>query len=251
MFEARHLQYNLISGYIQIVSDGHYLPAFWSHPDIGDTFPGLVLLHDYWGLTAHVRSLARRFAELGYYVIAPDLFGGQTARSLDEAQNLASRMGAVGLSHVTATLHALNSHHKCNGKIGVLGWGMGAGLALNTAVLRDDLRALVIFYGLPDNILPAEFLMLSCPLLGLFAAKDAATPPEVLDRLRQVLAQTELPHEVIVYPDVDRGFFDDTRPTFQATAAEDAWKHALDYLNTRLDVAPPTRPGEFKPGRIY
>jgi carboxymethylenebutenolidase len=152
---------------------------------------------------------------------------------------------------VTATLHALNSHHKCNSKIGVIGWGMGAGLALHTGVLRDDLRGLVIFYGLPENILPAEFLMLNCPLLGLFAANDPDIPPAVLDKLRQVLAQTSLPHEMIVYPDVDRGFFDDSRPTFQATAAQDAWTRALDYLNTRLDVAPPAKPGEFWPGRIY
>lgn len=251
MFEARHLQYNIVSGYIQIVSDGHYLPAFWSHPDLGDAFPGLVLLHEHWGLTAHMRSLARRFAEQGYYVIAPDLFSGQTAQTPEEAQNLTNRMGAVGQSHVTATLHALTSHHKCNSKIGLLGWGMGAKLALQTAGLRDDLRALVIFYGLLEPILPADFLMLSCPLLGLFAAKDAEIPPADLDRLRLVLGHTTLTHEVIVYPDVDRGFFDDSRPTFQATAALDAWTRALDFLNTRLDVSPPTSRGEFRPGAIY
>ena len=85
MFEASHLQYNIVSGYIQIVSDGHHLPAFWAHPEMGGPFPGLVMLHDRWGLTAHIRAQARRFAEQGYYVIAPDLFKRQTAHTDQQA----------------------------------------------------------------------------------------------------------------------------------------------------------------------
>jgi carboxymethylenebutenolidase len=250
MFEASHVQYNIVSGYIQIVSNGHNLPAFWSHPELGGPFPGLVLLHDHWGLTAHIRSEAGRFAQEGYYVIAPDLFDRQVATSPVQAQALVEQAGAVALSHVAAALHALKTHHNCNGKIGMIGWGMGGQLALRTAIARDDLRALVIFYDLPRDIGPDA---LHCPLLAIFAGQDPASPAEAVDRLRQALDGPEMAHEVAVYPGVGREFFDDSRAPFDAEAAADAWRRALEFLNAHLDVSPKEMDerGEFDPGPVY
>jgi carboxymethylenebutenolidase len=238
MFEASHLQYSIVSGYIQIVSDGHYLPAFWSHPELGGPFPGLVMLHDQWGLTPHVRSQARRFAEQGYYVIAPDLYNRQIAMSPEQAQALIDQVGEAALSHVKAAVHALLTHHKCNGKIGLIGWGMGGGLALQTAIYREDLCAVVTFYSLPDEVTPAELRMLDEPVLAIFGEQDPRSPAEKIDRWRQLLAGSELGHEIVVYPAARRDFFDDTRATFNADAAEDAWKRALAFFDLHLDVPP-------------
>lgn len=238
MFEASHLQYNIVSGYIQIVSDGNYLPAFWSHPELGGPFPGLVMLHDQWGLTPHVRSQARRFAEQGYYVIAPDLFNRQVATSPEQAQALIDRLGEAALSHVKAAAHALLTHHKCNSKIGLIGWGMGGGLALQTAVYREDLCAVVTFYSLSDEISPAELRMLDEPVLAIFGQQDPGSPAEKIDRWRQILAGNESGHEIVVYPGAGRDFFDDTRATFDADAAEDAWKRALAFFDQHLEMPP-------------
>ena len=116
MFEASHLQHNIVSGFIQIVSDGHQLPAFWAHPELGGPFPGLVMLHDRWGMTPHIRAQARRFAEQGYYVIAPDLFNRRTASTLPQADALLAQVGEAALPHVITALNALKTHHKCDGK---------------------------------------------------------------------------------------------------------------------------------------
>jgi carboxymethylenebutenolidase len=238
MFEASRLQHSIVSGYIQIVSSGHHLPAFWAHPDLGGPFPGLVILHDYWGLTAHIRSQARRFAEMGYYVIAPDLFNRQTFAAPADAQALIDQIGEAAQAHVTAALNALITHNRCNAKVAVVGWGLGGEFALRTALVRDDLRAVVTFYGLPDDFKPAEWLMLECPVLVLLGGQDSAIPPAVVENLRQTLARSGVPHELVVYPDAGRGFFDDSRPTFHSEAAVDAWHRALDLLNRQLDVAP-------------
>jgi len=251
MFEARRLQHHIVSGYIQIVSDGHYLPAFWSHPDLGGPFPGLVLLHEYWGLTPHVRSQARRFAEMGYYVIAPDLFNGQTADTEIQAQALMNQVGETMVSHSAAALHALKSHNRCNSKIGLVGWGMGAQVALRTALVRDDLRALVLFYGLPEQVMMAELRMMACPMLAFFAAQDPDIPSEMVAKLRETVQQVNNDNEVVVYPDVSRGFFDDSRPSFHPVAASDAWNRALEFLNTRLEVSEPPQTDIFNPGRVY
>jgi carboxymethylenebutenolidase len=242
MFEASHLQHQLVSGYIQIVSDGYSLPAFWSHPEVGGPFPGLVLLHDYWGLTPHIRAQVRRFAEQGYYVIAPDLFDGLVADTVPQAQALVQHIGETMRPRVTAALRALKTHHRCNGKIGLVGWGIGGRLALQTAVLRDDLRALVTFYGQPDSTL-AELRLLNCPFLAIFAEQDADIPPEAVERLRQMLGEVGAAHEVIAYPEAERGFFDDSRPDFHAAAAQDAWNRTMDFLNQHLDVPQATEQG--------
>lgn len=254
MFEAHQLQYNIVSGYIQIVSDGHQLPAFWSHPELGGPFPGLVMLHDQWGLTGHVRSQARRFAELGYYVIAPDLFDRETATTPEQAQVLIERLGESARAHVNAALHALRTHHKCNNKIGLIGWGMGGNLALKTAIHQDDLRATVMFYNVPgENVLPAELLMLASPVLAIFGALDALCPPVAVDKLRATFEQSSVEHRVISYPDVGRDFFNDSHPSFDAEIAEQAWTEALKFLNLHLEVKIPDEPGpdEFRPGRVY
>jgi carboxymethylenebutenolidase len=238
MFEASHLQYSIVSGYIQIVSDGHYLPAFWSHPELGGPFPGLVMLHDQWGLTPHVRSQARRFAEQGYYVIAPDLFNRQIAMSPEQAQVLIDQVGEAALSHVKAAVHALLTHHKCNGKIGLIGWGIGGKLALQTATYREDLCAVVMFYSLPDEVTPAELRILDEPVLAIFGEQDPGSPAEKIDRWREILAASALGHEIVVYPAARRDFFDDSRATFNADAAEDAWKRALAFFDQHLDMPP-------------
>ncbi len=254
MFEASHLQHNIVSGYIKIVSDGHYLPAFWAHPELGGPFPGLVMLHDGWGLTAHIRAQARRFAEQGYYVIAPDLFNRQTAGTLQQAGALIAQVGEAALSHVTAALNALKTHHKCDGRIGLIGWGLGGDLALRMAVIRDEPGGLVTFYAAPSAVTRAELRALSCPLLAIFAGRDPATSPEQVETLRATLEQAPFAHEVTLYPGVGRDFFDDSRPAFDAEAAEDAWNRALDFLNDNLEVEPPTpphKPGPFEPGSVY
>lgn len=255
MFEASHLQYNIVSGFIQIVSDGHHLPAFWAHPEIGGPFPALVLLHDAWGLTAHIRTEAQRFAQRGYYVIAPDLFNRAIAQSHEQAQVLSARVGITGRSYVLAALHALRTHHKCNGKIGLIGWGFGGQLAIHVGAARDDLQGIVAFYTVPEDISPAELRMMSTSLLALFGADDPATPEDQIVALRTTLNATGASHEIVVYPGVGRDFFDDTRPeSFNAEAAADAWDRALTFFNTHLDVPPPTGPDSpdmVGPGQMF
>ncbi|MBN1562297.1 MAG: dienelactone hydrolase family protein [Anaerolineae bacterium] len=254
MFEAHHLQHNITSGYIRIISSGYQLPAFWAHPELGGPFPGLVILHDQWGLTRHVRTQARRFAEQGYYVIAPDLFSEQTANSEQTAKILIHQLGEAALSHVTTALNALHTHHKCNSTIGAIGWGMGGYLALRAAVYQEILRAVVTFYCLPkEAITLAELRMISDPMLAIFGAEDELCPLAEINALRTTLDSIHVDHEVIVYEAVGREFFNDSREGFHAETAECAWNKALAFLNLHLtdDTADPPDSGEFRPGKVY
>jgi carboxymethylenebutenolidase len=151
---------------------------------------------------------------------------------------------------VAAALHVLKTHHNCNGKVGLIGWGLGGQLALRTAATHEDLRALVTFYALASDVGPDA---LRCPLLAIFAGQDPASPAEAIDRLRQVLDESGMAHEVVAYPGVGRDFFDDSRASFDEEAAADAWRRALAFLNVHLDVSPQETDerGEFDPGTVY
>lgn len=242
MFEASHLQHNIVSGHIQIVADGRYSPAFWAHPQLGGPFPGLVLLHDDRGLGAHVRIQARRFAEQGYYVIAPDLIG--------------SRLPDNDFEHwprlpVDAALDALKTHHHCNGKLGLFGWERGGVLALNSALTRQDLQAVVTFDGLPEGQTDDRLVTLPCAVLAVFAGAEPAVAPERVHALEALSAAGQGNWSIVTYPNMPPGFWDDSREIFEANAAQDAWQHALSFLNDHLGTQPPPERDVFDTGNVY
>lgn len=251
MPEAARLQHQITSGFVQIVLEqGGQINAFWAHPVLGGPFPGLVLCHDDRGLDLQMRAVVRRFAEIGYYVIAPDLFDGQRPANAGEAEMLERYYLPSGPVKVDGAIGALKSHHKCNGKLAVIGWDYGGTLAFDTALRQTAIMASVSFYGNPAPYF-GRFTEKHCPILGIFGAND-----EILtrneNRLREELIRTGEPHEVIVYPEAQHGFFNDTLPTYHEEAALDAWNQTLAFLETHQGRPPsPFEPGEFAPGSVY
>ncbi|MEP7286992.1 MAG: dienelactone hydrolase family protein [Chloroflexota bacterium] len=238
MHESRLIQHRITSGYIKIIVDDHELPAYWSHPEIGGTFPGLVLLHEWWGLTPQMRTQVRRFAALGFYVIAPDLFNGKVAGDADAALGLQQQLGEAGPPLVNATINALENHHRVNGKMGIVGWHMGGKLALHAAMHRSDLHAVVAFYARPDDyltLMPAD----ETPILAFYGENDQTASPEMIHRVRVALAKASAKNKVIVYPGTTTGFFNEDLPTYRIQAASDAWFRTLDFLCVHLDIQAP------------
>jgi carboxymethylenebutenolidase len=253
MPEARHFQYNVTVGYITIVADAQLqVPAFWAHPQTGGPFPGLVLLHDEWGLSEHMRAVARRFAEVGYYVIVPDLFDGKRATQQIGADALGIEYKPRAAPKVAAAVRALETHHKCNAKMAVLGWDLGAELAVKIALERYDIMAAVAFYGDLSQFF-GHFSDTHCPLLVIFGGLDEITH-RTHQPLEAELKALDKPHEVIVYPDAPNGFYNDMQPSYVPHAANDAWVHVLKFLKKHQGEPPPppdANPGYFRPGRVY
>ncbi len=246
MYETRLVQHRITSGFINIVADTHYLPAYWAHPELGGVFPGLVLIHEWWGLTAQIRRQVRRFAELGFYVIAPDLFNRKTARTADEGLALQQQLGEAGPPRVAAALRALETHHRFNGHIAVVGWQLGGELAYHAALHRTDLNAAVVFYGKPDDylmLMPAA----ETPILAFYGEKDQTVSPDMIEHVRAALSKSSARSEVIVYPGAMMGFFNDDLPTYHEQAAADAWGKMLDFLCEHLQVQTDTNHEESPP----
>jgi carboxymethylenebutenolidase len=253
MPEASHFQYNVTVGNIHVVVDSNVqVPAFWAHPQTGGPFPGLILLHDDWGLDKHDRAMAHRFAEIGYYVMVPDLFEGNVAENQMQADVLENRYLETATVKVGAALKALETHHKCNSKMAVVGWDLGGYLAIKLGTERTDIMAAVAFYCDAEPLL-GKLHQLKCPVLAIFGGEDPLTP-RLHKALKKELAEANPYHEVIVYAEAPHGFYNDLRPTYYPQAAEAAWPKILDFLKTHQGEPPPPEeasPGYFSPGQVY
>jgi carboxymethylenebutenolidase len=242
IYQPEHVEYTIVNGRVSIVADdGTQLPAYWSHPDMGGKFPAIAILHDWWGITTVERRMAHLFAQIGYYVIVPDLFDGAVASTPEEAYKLVEDKGARGYSYVDTALSVLENHGRTNGQTAAVGLGMGGSLAFEAALQRSDLEGVVAFYGFPQRYL-GKFQNAKTPILAIYGSNEPFVASKVIDELRHELAQSPLPHEVVILADVGRDFLNETQNMNHAVqqAGSMAWQKMLAFLE-KNQIAPKHR----------
>lgn len=239
VYQPDHVEYTIESGRIQVAyEDGRLLPAYWAHPSTGGVFPGIVLVHDWWGLTEVERHLANLLAQSGYYVIAPDLFDGQVAANAQAAYELVERLGNA-YPPVDAALQALEQHHRCNRCVAAVGFGLGGTLALEAALTRTDLEAAVAFYGFPQRFL-GTFKDARAPILAVYGSDEPHVPREVQMPFQSELTHGPLEHQWLTIEGAARDFFAPSDDPVQIDHARQAWTGMLAFLDRHLDA--PSRP---------
>ena len=211
---------------------GHFaFPA-----DMVDPLPGVIVIHERWGLDDGVRAQANRIAAQGFVVLAVDLFGGQTAADVTAARPM---MVAVLENPELAEENIRQAYQFLIDTgpapaIGVLGWSFGGGWALNTALLLpDDLDAAVIYYGQVSDD-QARLEPLNVPVLGLFGARDRGVTSETVNEFEAALEALDKDYQIEIFPDAGHAFADPTASTYNADVAERAWTLVVDFLNRNL-----------------
>ena len=232
-FETSSVQYHTTSGFIQIMAAGRALPAFWAHPEITGRYPGLVLLHDEWGLTPQIRTWVRRFAEMGLYVVAPDLFDGQHPADAAQAAAWRDDLSMAGVPRVNATLEVLKHHNRCTGRIAVMGWRMGGELAYHAAAYRTDLAAAIVFFGDPIQYLTILHAN-ETPMLAFYGEEDPRIPPGVLNALSEAMSVSPAPEQLVIYPGVRADFLDADAESYDPQLAARTWKRMISFLHEQL-----------------
>ena len=194
-------------------------------------FPALLLIHGDHGLDEWTREQAKMLAERGYVVLAVDLYRGEkVSDDLDAHVMERCLPDERVLADLKAAVDYLDEHDDVrDDAIGVIGWDIGGGYALDAAIHDDRLAAVVVCYGRlttdPDLLAP-----LQASVLGIFGGKDAGIPPETIDQFRNAMqkAGKEL-SDIHVYPSCGHGFMETADP-----ATEDAWKKITAYLDEEL-----------------
>jgi carboxymethylenebutenolidase len=195
---------------------------------------GIVVVHENRGLNPHIEDVARRAALAGFISLAPDALtplGGYPGND-DQGRELQSKRDKNEmLEDFIAAYYYLKNHKECNGKVGVVGFCFGGGIANSMAVRIPDLAAAVPFYGgqPPTEDVPK----IKAPLLLHYAALDTRVN-EGWPAYEAALKENGKEYTAYIYPNVNHGFHNDTTPRYDKAAAELAWKRTIDFFHEKL-----------------
>jgi carboxymethylenebutenolidase len=201
-------------------------------------FPALVLIHEWNGLVDRDRQVADLFASRGYVALVVDLYQGKTGSNQQENVALMNVVHAhpdVVIANLDAAQKFLRARSDVSGKIGVMGWCFGGGIALSYALGGADHDATAIFYGslVTD---PAQLRRIHHPIYGTFAGQDRGIPPAQVAQFRAVLDSLGVKNDIHVYDPVQHGFWlwVDRDPATNTAPAADAWQRLVRYLRETL-----------------
>ena len=198
-------------------------------------FPAVIVIMEWWGLNDQIKGVADRLAKAGYVALVPDLYYGQVTADPEKAHELMrgldQKEAITDLGSAMDYLRSLPEVGKS--KIGSLGFCMGGGLSLQLALSQPDLSGAVMFYGQPDTD-PDDLDKAACPVLGLFGAEDQGIPAAKIQEMAKGLNEVGEGATVKIYPGAGHAFFNETRPSYNAQAAADAWEKTLTFFNATL-----------------
>ena len=208
---------------------------FW--PQEKGPYPGLVLLHEWWGLNSQIKDLGARLACEGYVILIPNLYGrigGMVTGNAEVAETLMGKCNeTLVLQDINSCCEYLNTRDYVKRNIhGVVGFGMGGTLALKFACQRKRLRAAVSYYG--RMIQPETSLKdLLCPVLYHHAGQDTWVPAQEIERLRTLAAEYQKRVDIRTYADAPHAFSNEMRPdSYREAIAAEAWMATAQFLKT-------------------
>lgn len=210
------------------------MESFFVKPEGAGSFPGLVVIHEIFGLNDNIRSIASRFAEEGYAALAVDMFSNRnrTVCMMQLVHGMMFRpLKNSMLSDLQSTMAFLRQQPGVHpNRTGVVGFCMGGGYALQLAVTDKGMKAASSFYGAVPK--PLEAFVESCPVIGSYPEKDfSAAGAHELDA---VLEQNNIPHDIKFYENTQHSFFNRQRTPFEVEASKDAWQRMLSFFGKHL-----------------
>ena len=212
--------------------------GFLAKPEEAGVYPGVIVIHEIWGLVDHIKDVTSRLAREGYVALAVDLFEEKIVTRLEEGRMLREKFTEEKiLGDLNGAFNYLKALSYVNpSRIGSVGFCMGGGLSLLLACHNRELAAPVIFYG--RNPSPIELVKnLQCPILCNYAGADMAITESDISLLKQTLTKYGKKFDIKVYPDAPHAFFNDTSPSYRPQAAKDAWERTLNFFNKQLKAS--------------
>jgi carboxymethylenebutenolidase len=229
---------------------GDEIEAYAARPSEERRRGGVVVIHHMPGYDRASKEIVRRFAELGYDAVCPNLYWREAPGAApDDAAATARAQGGVPderlIGDVGGAAEWLRSLPSSNGKVGVIGYCSGGRQSV-LAACNVDLDAAVDCYGAFVTGTPPEGFPLQvtnlvdqlpnlrAPLLGLFGNEDSYPSPEQVDELDEILTRESKPHEFHRYDGAGHAFFAVDRPSYNVAAANDGWERIETFYNTHL-----------------
>jgi carboxymethylenebutenolidase len=213
--------------------------SYLAVPDGSGPFPGVVVVHEAYGLNDNIRGICGRFAAEGYAALGVDLFEGRNhalcmARMFAGA--LAGNLDYYGVPALKAALGQLASRPEVDGaRIGAVGFCLGGSVVLTWACSDNRLAAIAPFYGTAPR--PRKAIRRMCPVVGSWPGKDITT--RAAGVLETELTAVGIAHDLKVYPGTKHSFFNDQLRVYHPAAAADSWQRVLAFFAGHVRGGPP------------
>ncbi len=222
-----------------VTIDGQAINGYFAYPeDATEPLPGILAIHEWWGLNENIEAMARRLAGEGYQVLAVDLYNGEIAKTPEEASQLVQAVAKNPFAAEANITKAYNYlvEEKQAPKVASIGWCFGGSWSLETALLfPQELDAAVIYYGGQVAETSVEELStLEMPILGIFGAEDSSIPVETVEKLESTLDELGKEAEIQIYENAGHAFANPSGNNYVAEAAEKAWTETIEFLNQYL-----------------
>lgn len=192
----------------------------------------LLIFHEWWGLNQNIVNEAEKWAAAlpGTNVLALDLYDGKVATTRQAASEF---MQSADETHIRAIIQGAINKFGTQAKIATIGWCFGGGWSMQAALMAEKQAVgCVVYYGMPESD-TTQLASLNCKVLGIFAEQDKWINREVVAKYEQAMKVANKPFETIWY-DAEHAFANPSNPVFNETAADDARKKTLDFLQQSL-----------------
>ena len=222
-----------------VTIDGQAINGYYAYPeDATEPLPGVLAIHEWWGLNENIEAMSRRLAGEGYQVLAVDLYNGQVAQTPEVASQLVEEVANNPYGAEANITKAYNylAEEKQAPAVGSIGWCFGGSWSLETALLfPQELDAAVIYYGGEIGKATAEELAtLEMPILGIFGAEDTSIPVSVVEDFESTLKELDKEVQIQIYENAGHAFANPSGQNYVAEAAEEAWEVTTEFLANNL-----------------
>lgn len=207
--------------------------GFLAVPVQEGSFPGVILVHEWWGLNDNIKDMAGELASHGYNVLAVDLYNGKVATDSAGARELVSGIDQESANaNMSAALDYLKNNFNAP-KVASLGWCFGGGQSMQLALSGEELDATLIYYGslVTDR---AELERIEWPVLGVFGGEDQSIPVATVNEFDAALDGLSIENEIYVYDGVGHAFANPSGANYAPDETMDAWGKTLDFLEKNL-----------------
>ena len=227
----------LVAGEVKFkAADGVEIPAYRAMPETGKDFPVVLVVQEIFGVHEHIKDICRRFAKIGAFAIAPEMYFRQGSVADKPMNEIFPIVQKVPDKQVMSDLDAAVEYAKTTGKVnaaklGITGFCWGGRIVWLYAAHSKNLKAGVAWYGRlvgqTNDLQPTYPLdvaaKLNAPVLGLYGGKDRGISLESVEKMNAALKAANEPSEIHVYPEADHGFHADYRPSYKKDDATDGW----------------------------
>ena len=220
--------------------DGRAVKGYYARPENMDRpLPGILAIHEWWGLNDNIEAMTRRLAGEGYQVLAVDLYNGQVAETPQQASQLVEGVANnpfAAEANISKAYDFLSAEKQAS-QVASIGWCFGGSWSLETALLfPQELNAAVIYYGGQIGEKTAEDLStLEMPILGIFGAEDTSIPLKTVEQFESTLTELNKEAQIIVYEDAGHAFANPSGQNYVPEAAQKAWDKTTEFLSENLN----------------